>query len=550
MKTQDFDRHVRKTLNGYDSELDTESLWLELGPKLNGVKRSAAWKSRGWLGFGLLAMTLLLGGLFFKGVDWKEQPAVETRPHHEKDLPGEGQKTMKPLGASPESRTDRKLPVREGEPLTEAASNTRIEPRRGLLFNTPPPLKAGENEINEFVPGKAAGPEVNPGAKDDRGGKERTKAQALSGETGLPVPVSSDFTRENTLASDDTKKDPATGTIGYLPEQLPGDSTSSNRLPTDQPGPQETNAAHTKNGLPDLSSTYDQTPGSGHAQKPLSGPNAADKWTRIIGIPTVLDLTSAKQNREMNRLPGGFLPNTSFLKKLRWLAQVEYGAGRPRKFLGQHPADAYLEARKATESPLEFFRSGFLAGVQEWSGFYLMGGLAYSRIREEFTEKEIITASDSMYANIIEIHISPRGDTTFTYGSATDSLPLVLSRGSYNDYKLYDLPVKLGYEFNFNHWSVALEGEVAINLRLRARGKILDKQGQIQLLDRQGLFKPRTGFSYSGSARLGYSFNRHLQFVAGFDYRSYPIDFMLSAFNEVRQRYNLPGWSAAVQWRF
>jgi hypothetical protein len=134
-----------------------------------------------------------------------------------------------------------------------------------------------------------------------------------------------------------------------------------------------------------------------------------------------------------------------------------------RKFTDT-PNLTYLNQRKETQK----FKSAFQIGVRYnksiGRGFSLSGGIQYNQINEQFrhTQGNIIN-----YTYVIDAS----GDTIQTIQTISARFKQITNR-----YRMFELPLMIGYDFRTENIGVRLNAGVMLNVHSFYKGEVLDKQ--------------------------------------------------------------------------
>lgn len=185
----------------------------------------------------------------------------------------------------------------------------------------------------------------------------------------------------------------------------------------------------------------------------------------IEAIPVIPTTVDTENNDAITEIPDFRIPKEAVAK-----AKAKY-RGKPFSFaVGAHIAPdlvnhrisannedlfPYIDERRKTEMLLESFHIGLDAYVKHRDGLFLRSGIEYAQINRRFTFNETWTEIDTS-ANTI---------TTFEREKKTT-----------NRYRLVDIPLTVGYEFEVNNWDLSLyiEAGAAMNLFLSTKGDILN----------------------------------------------------------------------------
>jgi hypothetical protein len=204
---------------------------------------------------------------------------------------------------------------------------------------------------------------------------------------------------------------------------------------------------------------------------------------------------------------------------------------------------AYGESRQSMEE----VRGGFSAGLRMSAvtnfGLSLRSGLQYTQINEVLNYRDpedirvIVTNIYDGQGNIIG------SDTIFEQGTRI--------RVAYNRYRMLDVPVMAGYEFQFPRFSMTVHGGALFNVLFLKKGDILGPEGNPVGIssseeDPYPAFKDRLGISLGGSVGFNYRLTPELQFVVEPQFRVV-LDPVTRSDYPLKQDYFLTGISLGVR---
>ncbi len=134
--------------------------------------------------------------------------------------------------------------------------------------------------------------------------------------------------------------------------------------------------------------------------------------------------------------------------------------------------DTLLNLRSTFESPLEALHANLLVNAHFPSGFYVSSGVAFTQISEVYsnnsTQSEIVIDSMGVQKRIINI----TGDTIDVIGPVATTITSTFSKRYYNTYRMIDIPVFIGYQYDFGDWKTDFSLGVFANLFLATEGRI------------------------------------------------------------------------------
>ncbi|MBK6619926.1 MAG: hypothetical protein IPG32_03265 [Saprospirales bacterium] len=196
---------------------------------------------------------------------------------------------------------------------------------------------------------------------------------------------------------------------------------------------------------------------------------------------------------------------------------------------------------------MEEVRGGFTTGVRLSAvtnfGVSVRTGIQYGQINEVLNYRDpndfrmIVTNVYDQLGNIIGT------DTTFQAGTHRVV--------SYNRYRMLDVPLMAGYEFQFPRFSMAVHGGVYFNLLFAQKGKILGPDGEPVGVtsgtpNAFPAFKDELGMSLAGSIGFNYRLTPDIQFIVEPQFRIILDPVTRSAY-PLKQDYFLTGVTMGVR---
>ena len=203
----------------------------------------------------------------------------------------------------------------------------------------------------------------------------------------------------------------------------------------------------------------------------------------------------------------------------------------------------------AARNEMEEIRGGFTAGVRVSAvtdfGVSLRSGIQYAQINEVFNYRDnndirtIVTNVYDGQGNIIG------SDTIFEAGTHI--------KVTYNRHRMVDIPVMVGYEFQFPRFSMAVHGGASFNLLFRQKGDILGPQEEPVAISSDAsnaypAFRDRLGVSLVGSIGFNYRLTPELQFIVEPQFRVI-LDPVTRQDYPLSQEYFLTGVTLGVRQR-
>ena len=188
---------------------------------------------------------------------------------------------------------------------------------------------------------------------------------------------------------------------------------------------------------------------------------------------------------------------------------------------------SYADAREETESFKYAFSTGVRFSMVNQQGFTYRTGIVYSNITERF---------DYEGDGTIERHLVPVDTVTLANGDidilyeVIEQYPATRKLQVYNQFKMIDIPIILGYEFETEKYVLSINGGAYFNILFKPKGTILgpNLEPMVYTLNEVGstpTFTERVGISAFGSIGFGYKIKHNLQLLIepNFRYQLKPI---------------------------
>ena len=111
-----------------------------------------------------------------------------------------------------------------------------------------------------------------------------------------------------------------------------------------------------------------------------------------------------------------------------------------------------LSLRNTFEAPLEALHANLLFNAHFPSGFYLSSGVAFTQISEVYSNNSTQTTIEIDPMGIQKRIINITGDTIDVIGPVETTITSTFSKKFYNTYRMVDIPVFIGYQYDFGDW--------------------------------------------------------------------------------------------------
>lgn len=419
MSESDFDKHWRKSLQDYESPMDTSRFWKHLEPKLpvaEKAKRGPFW----WfmLPMGLL-VAIIAGGLYFQ---W----GLTTFNNGDGVLPAETPKAA---------------------PLNKEAT-----PSQELIS---PPTANVESEIITLNDNQDARPSITTSRPPEAIPNRFLKAASAP-------EASSDNTLQSGLLQETNSR------VSGVPVDLASNQTTEDVQPVDGLGV----ATNPQNGSDALSSSSIST-----SNPPLATitPESFNTDLLSTGIHPLSVNPLALQEEIAHHLAGA----TPVMSGSPWQMSVDLlgGPGFPsRSMVTSRPGMTdYVMNRRTAEHNLEAWSIGADVRFYSPKGVFFQGGIRQHRIIERFDWQRTESTFQWVEADGFLIDDSgnsqPWSATTWQEQTRTQRIR------HHNQLTTWDIPLMVGYRHVWGTWSGDIALGMMVNLSQEAQGRSIDLEG-------------------------------------------------------------------------
>jgi len=133
--------------------------------------------------------------------------------------------------------------------------------------------------------------------------------------------------------------------------------------------------------------------------------------------------------------------------------------------------DTLLGLRNTFEAPLEALHANLLVNAHFPSGLFVSSGVGFTQISERYSNNSTVVDS------IVEMGIQKRiinisGDTIDVIGPVTSLRTTTFTKKYYNSYRMIDIPVFVGYQYDFGDWKTDFSLGIFANILLATEGRI------------------------------------------------------------------------------
>ncbi len=231
---------------------------------------------------------------------------------------------------------------------------------------------------------------------------------------------------------------------------------------------------------------------------------------------------------------------------------AEVGILSPLKtltYLGPTKNEVY-NLRREKEKSLEGIQAAiYLKVSKESTPFYIKIGGSYTRIAEQM-ELNYTTSRIDTTQGIISITESENGDTlTVIRGDIYTETTTNYRTKNHHYFHLFDIPIGIGYTYNFSQFSLGAELGVQMNLFTKTTGKWLENVGEFKAINAKENFRPNVGISYYASLDISRKLSYRHGIYLSARFRYLPNNFGTDI-NTISQKYSLAGLHLGYQYSF
>lgn len=321
---------------------------------------------------------------------------------------------------------------------------------------------------------------------------------------------------------------------------------------------------------PALSSVaeMEEAPAKPTRSRAIAAPDLPEQVEKVAELPLEQEIAPITQNGlifESALIPGLALASSlasnedlpkktcQAFKQVRtplrifWFAEPVVGMEIPfRSLKANEPALAeYRDARNETEYPRLSYSAGLRLEAMTNKGWNLRSGLEYLQINEFFEDR----TKNEVRVVITQIY-DPLGNII---GTDTTYETLDRVRITYNSYRFVDVPLMVGYQKNFNKFSLRVTAGAYLNLAFSQTGEFLDTEYQpvtfsSDVENHYRAFRPQAGLSLGGGVGFLYHINPDMQFLLEPHLRVMVDPITLDSY-PLEQRYVTGGLSAGFRFR-
>jgi len=209
--------------------------------------------------------------------------------------------------------------------------------------------------------------------------------------------------------------------------------------------------------------------------------------------------------------------------------------------------EALVSARNDSESTLEMISAGAEIKLLTTGGLYFKTGLEYQSINEQFSfaynRIDTIAIDNVPIAN----YVSATGDTTTQTRKGMGYQEVDADVISYNNHRLVNIPVSIGYQIEKGAWSIFAEGTCIASISHKFSGEQLDENLTIDSNPDYFSFSPKLGLA--ASVGVGYQLNRNINLIIQPRFQSFLNSFTTKG-SGMNQTYSMYGLRVGASYMF
>ena len=232
---------------------------------------------------------------------------------------------------------------------------------------------------------------------------------------------------------------------------------------------------------------------------------------------------------------------------------IQGGANFASRKLESNDTDTepYAILRTQTESSKIGFQFGLRTGVKHRSGFNFSTGISFTQISERFKFKGSTFKRVMVENGVTAYEITINMDTIPVLGDFEYNQEIVHNTNYQNQYRLFEIPLLVGYQKDFDKWSWGLQTGIVSNISLKTIGIIFSPNNEFAYLETEqsDYFHSNIGMSYYFGGEGKYLFSEKIALTFSPHYRLFTKSFTNNK-NGVSQKYSLTGLNLGVDFRF
>jgi len=140
--------------------------------------------------------------------------------------------------------------------------------------------------------------------------------------------------------------------------------------------------------------------------------------------------------------------------------------------------EQFLLRKEESESPLELISVGIQLRY-DIGAVYFKGGIEFQSLNEKFEYEQYSIIDTVPTAGVVGILIDHNGNSMNQLGTVFEENTLTSNWTHYNSYRLFNIPLSIGYEKGINKWFFSIEAQSQLNFHHSFSGKRLNQEGNI-----------------------------------------------------------------------
>lgn len=207
----------------------------------------------------------------------------------------------------------------------------------------------------------------------------------------------------------------------------------------------------------------------------------------------------------------------------------------------------YLERRSASQTQLEGYRAGIRLKHLFRNGLFIKSGIEGGWIRDRLYHETKDTVTRILANQLLETYM--QGDSTiYVYGDKAQDVILTESAKVYNTFRSINIPLLVGYEFNFKKLFLALEIGGLYNIYHDFEGHLLD-QSTLAPTEASSFFKDKTSLSVTGGIQLGLELTDQMRFFSMLSFKRNLSEVNVLSVNPIKQLHGNYGVGIGLEFK-
>jgi len=204
--------------------------------------------------------------------------------------------------------------------------------------------------------------------------------------------------------------------------------------------------------------------------------------------------------------------------------------------------------RSTFEEPLEALHANILVNAHFPSGFFVSSGVGFTQISELYNNNSTVIDSIIDPMGIQKLIINITGDTVPVIGPVVSTRTTTFIKKYYNSYRMIDIPLFVGYQYDFGDWKTDFSLGVFTNILLATEGRIPDTPTTDLDLNTNGdeIYRSRVDYSLQFGIGVSKSLTDRLSLRVNPMFRYYSRNFIKESVG-LEQQYLLFGGTVGLR---